>query len=137
MELVVGPLVGAGIAGVVALVTLWVNSRREHRHWLRQERLKACVGLVGALDHHLPAHLDADLPDPRQIAPVMTARASVELVHHEEVIEAANELVSALLTQAFADPSERLDLAASAGQARNEFIRLARLHHAPRGIRAR
>lgn len=41
LTLIAGAVGGAFIAGVFALVGAWVANKREHRQWLRNERLKA------------------------------------------------------------------------------------------------
>lgn len=48
-----GVVVGALVAGGFALLTSWLDSRREHRRWEREKRYQAYVGYLARVDVYL------------------------------------------------------------------------------------
>ena len=48
MASILAGLIGATISLTGVLLGVWLNGRREHRRWVRDQQLKAAIGFIGA-----------------------------------------------------------------------------------------
>jgi hypothetical protein len=111
LAVVIGAVVGVG--GVIA--GTWLQSQKEHQRWLRDQKLRAAIGFIGATgdlhDHrrHPPAS-----PDPSAErdawARIQDGRSALYLLCTAGTVEAAEALITGVRrTPAIADSDARDD----------------------------
>jgi hypothetical protein len=118
LAVLIGALVGAG--GVVA--GTWLQGRKEHQRWLRDEKLRAAVGFIGAAGdlhdshRHPPAQHDpsAELDT---WARIQDGRSALYLLCATDTVEAAEALIAGV---------RRTQPKTDSGQAEDETIALLR-----------
>jgi len=90
---VVSLLIGALGASIIGLLGGWVQSRREHTRWLREQRLAAYAEYVGATDRVQKSRATVDKSETlamvSQRERAEDALASIELLGPDRVLDAA------------------------------------------------
>ena len=94
LAVLIGALVG--VSGVVA--GTWLQGRKEHQRWLRDQKLRAAVGFIGATgDLHDSRHHPPAKPDPSAErdtwARIQDARSALHLLCATSTVEAAEALI--------------------------------------------
>jgi hypothetical protein len=97
-----GVVVGGLIAGGFALLTGWLQGRREHKRWVRQRRLDAYLVYLRLADQMMYTHAEADqaasVPEMWVRMPqVLEADSDIAFIGPHNVSKRAKELDSAIL----------------------------------------
>ena len=120
---ILSALGGAGLAGLAALLGAWLQARREHRKWVRQERFDAYSEFLTHIDRlrfQVGDVTDRSLSD--QDRDELQVRSSMlALVGPDELAWAAIALRDAYLT--YVDDRSTLS---DYGAARERFLQCAR-----------
>lgn len=95
LSVVIGALVGVG--GVVA--GTWLQSRKEHQRWLRDQKLHAAIGFIGAAGdlHDRRLYPSADpgpSTEPAMWTRIQDGRSALHLLCTTRTVEAAEALVT-------------------------------------------
>ena len=124
-------LVGALGASLLGLLGAWIQSRREHTRWVREQRFAAYNGLMKLAERITPRE-PTDSPDDAEFfAELFQALGTLRLVGPAAVLEAARAFGEAASTYWNLDPSEdsetgRAELVARISTARKALVELMR-----------
>jgi hypothetical protein len=132
-------LVGALGAALIGLLGAWIQSRREHSRWVREERITAYKELLGIAERFTEAYEVGTDQYRQQTADFMSAVSTVEFVGPTPVGHAGLKFMSAVLLLAQsrknrdaapvplpADQSSVDKATATVVDTRQEFVRAAR-----------
>ena len=120
-------LVGALGAALIGLLGAWIQSRREHSRWVREQRLDAYRTLLQLVDrvtvHEVSAPGTLTKEDRETIAGLLEGLAAVRLVGPDLVLEAAQTMMHTAVEITDPEPdADELALQAAHDRARDSFV---------------
>lgn len=124
-------LVGALGASLLGLLGAWIQSRREHVRWVREQRFAAYNGLMKLAERVRTRDTTDASDDAEYFEQLFQALGTLRLVGPAEVLEAARAFGEAASTYERLDPSEdsetrRAELVARMSTARKALVGLMR-----------
>lgn len=102
MANVAAGIIGAFISLVGVVVGVWLNGRREHRRWIRDQQLKAAVAFIGATGELYADKRGRQTVEPsgeqrrKWIDTMRDGRSALYLLCDHNTVDLAEELVQSL-----------------------------------------